>query len=398
MEDHGGAEGASSPLASAGRPAGTHRRDAHRAAGDPQPSRGGGVLVPLLGPAPGPRPQPAAVTETRRRALAFAVLAAALPLCLCLASASGSVALPPGSVLSSLGARLGLPDVFPLSPAGQTILWTVRLPRVLLAALVGGGLAVVGAALQSVFRNPMADSGLLGVGSGAALGAVLAVKLGWGQTFLALPVAAFAGAMAAVLAVYVLAHAAGRASLHGLLLTGLAVAALAGAGTSVLLVATEEFRVKTVLFWLAGGLEGRSWTHLQLGGALIVAGALLLLALARPLDVLSLGTEEAAALGLPVHLTRLGILAVSSLVAGAATSVAGSVPFVGLVAPHALRPLVGPLGRHLLPAAFLGGAVLVVLADLAARTLSAQMDLPLGALTAFVGAPYFLLALRASAG
>src|SRR5207249_4607820 len=150
------------------------------------------------------------------------------------------------------------------------------------AALVGGGLAVVGAALQSVFRNPMADSGLLGVGSGAALGAVLAVKLGWGQTFLALPVAAFAGAMAAVLAVYVLAHAAGRASLHGLLLTGLAVAALAGAGTSVLLVATEEFRVKTVLFWLAGGLEGRSWTHLQLGGALILAGAALLFALARP--------------------------------------------------------------------------------------------------------------------
>jgi iron complex transport system permease protein len=201
-----------------------------------------------------------------------------------------------------------------------------------------------------------------------------------------------------VLAVYALAHAGGRPSLHGLLLTGLAVAALAGAGTSVLLVATEEYRVRAVLFWLAGGLEGRSWTHLQLGGAFIVAGAALLLALARPLDVLSLGTDEAAALGLPVHVTRLGLLAASALVAGAATSVAGSVPFVGLVAPHALRPLVGPLGRHLLPAAFLAGAVLVVLADLASRTLNTQMDLPLGALTAFVGAPYFLIALRASEG
>ena len=202
------------------------------------------------------------MSESRRRRLAFAALAAALPLSICFAAAAGSVALPPASVLSAVGARLGLPDFSPLSAAGEAILWTVRLPRVLLAALVGGGLAVVGAALQSVFRNPMADSGLLGVGSGAALGAVLAVKLGWGQTFLALPVAAFAGAMAAVLAVYALAHAAGRASLHGLLLTGLAVSALAGAGTSVLLVATEEFRVKTVLFWLAGGLEGRSWTQI----------------------------------------------------------------------------------------------------------------------------------------
>lgn len=336
--------------------------------------------------------------EVPRRRVAFAALAAALPLALCLGAAAGSVALPALSVLSSLGASVGAPDFSPLGEAGQAILWTVRLPRTLLAALVGGGLAVVGAALQSVFRNPMADAGLLGVGSGAAFGAVLAVKLGWGQTFLALPIAAFAGAMAAVLAVYVLAHASGRASLHGLLLTGLAVAALAGAGTSVLLVATEEFRVKTVLFWLAGGLEGRSWTHLQLAGGLILAGAALLLALSRPLDVLSLGADEAAALGLPVHLTRLALLAAASLVAGAATSVAGSVPFVGLVAPHALRPLVGPLGRHLLPASFLAGGVLVVLADVAARTLSAQMDLPLGALTAFVGAPYFLLALRASEG
>jgi iron complex transport system permease protein len=338
------------------------------------------------------------VTESRRRRLAFAALAAALPLTLALGAVVGSVALPLASVMSSVGARLGLPDFSPLSESGQAILWSVRLPRVLLAALVGGGLAVVGAALQSVFRNPMADSGLLGVGSGAAFGAVLAVKLGLGQTFLAMPLAAFAGAMAAVLAVYALAHAGGRPSLHGLLLTGLAVAALAGAGTSVLLVATEEYRVRAVLFWLAGGLEGRSWTHLQLGGAFIVAGAALLLALARPLDVLSLGTDEAAALGLPVHVTRLGLLAASALVAGAATSVAGSVPFVGLVAPHALRPLVGPLGRHLLPAAFLAGAVLVVLADLASRTLNTQMDLPLGALTAFVGAPYFLIALRASEG
>jgi iron complex transport system permease protein len=230
------------------------------------------------------------------------------------------------------------------------------------------------------------------------MGAVLSVRLGWAtDLFLALPLSAFAGALAAVLAVYALAHAGGRATLHGLLLTGLAVSALASAGTSVLLVATEEYRVKTVLFWLAGGLEGRGWTHVQAGGGLIVAGVAALVVLARPLDILSLGEDEARALGLPVHGTRLGLLALAALVAGAATSVAGSVPFVGLMAPHALRRFVGPLGRHLLPASFLAGAVLVVLADVASRTVSPAMDLPLGSLTAFVGAPYFLFALRGEA-
>jgi len=200
--------------------------------------------------------------------------------------------------------------------------------------------------------------------------------------------------MGAVLAVYGIAHATGRPSLHGLLLTGLAVSALAGAGTSVMLVATDEFRVKTVLFWLAGGLEGRGSVHLQIGAAFVLAGCALLVLLSRPLDVLSLGTEEAAALGLAVSRTRLLILGLAALVAGACTALAGSVPFVGLVAAHALRPLVGPRGRHLLPASFLGGAILVVLADLLSRTTSSRIDLPLGALTAFVGAPYFLIALR----
>ena len=329
--------------------------------------------------------------------MAFAVLGIALPAAVVLASAAGAIWLPIGELLSSVAAAAGLGATSPLSAAGETILWTVRLPRVLLAAAIGGGLAVVGATLQAVFRNPMADAGLLGVGSGAAMGAVLAVRLGWAtDLFLALPLSAFAGAMTAALAVYVLAHAGGRGSVHGLLLTGLAVSSLAAAGTSVLLVATEEFRVKTVLFWLAGGLEGRGWTHLQVGGALVLAGVVLLGMLARPLDLLSLGEEEAAALGLPVHATRLGLLALAALVAGAATSVAGSVPFVGLMAPHALRRLVGPLSRHLLPASFLAGALLVVLADLASRTLSPSMDLPLGSLTSFMGAPYFLFAIRAS--
>lgn len=334
------------------------------------------------------------MTRTR----VFAALLALLPVTLLLCACAGSVWISPKGALASLSAAAGLGGGGALDAARETILWSVRLPRVLVAALVGGGLAVVGAVLQAVFRNPMADSGLLGVGAGAALGAVLAVNLGLGQVFLALPLAAFAGAMAAVGALYALAHAGGRPSLHGLLLTGLAVSALAGAGTSVLLVATEEFRVRTVLFWMAGGLEGRGWPHAAIAAAFVLGGCGLLLALSRPLDVLSLGTEEAAALGLPVHAARLLVMALASLVAGACTAVAGSVPFVGLVAPHALRALVGPSSRYLLPAAFLGGATLVMVADLLSRTLSERMDLPLGSLTAVVGAPYFLLALRSSEG
>ena len=209
-----------------------------------------------------------------RSRLVIPTLAAALALALLLATAAGSVPLPFGGVVGALLAKLGLPgDASSLGATGETILFTVRLPRVLLAALVGGGLAVVGAVLQAVFRNPLADSGLLGVGAGAALGAVLAVHLGLASAvFFALPLAAFAGALLAVLAVYFIAGASGRASLHGLLLTGIAVSALAGAMTSVLLVATEEFRVKTVLFWLAGGLDGRGWTHVQAAAAVRAPG------------------------------------------------------------------------------------------------------------------------------
>jgi iron complex transport system permease protein len=328
-------------------------------------------------------------------------MAVALPLALAVGAAVGSVPISFATMGRALLAALGLtaPAHGEAARAGEMIFWSLRLPRVLLAAIVGGGLAVVGAALQSVFRNPMADAGLLGVGSGAALGAVAAVKLGWAsEVFLALPLSAFVGAMAASALVYVLAHAWGRPTLSGLLLTGIAVAALASAGTSILLVATDEYRVKVVLFWLAGGLEGRSWPHLRAGAVFILAGVAGLVALSRVLDLLSLGEDEATALGLRVHGARLGILGLSALVAGAATSVAGSVPFVGLIAPHALRPLVGSRGRHLLPAAFLGGALLVVIADLAARSVSGRVDLPLGALTAFVGAPYFLVALRGSEG
>jgi iron complex transport system permease protein len=337
------------------------------------------------------------VSERPRQA--FAALALLLPLAFVAALAFGSVPLPVPGVLRSALARLGLPGASPLGEMDEIILWSVRFPRVVLAALVGGGLAVVGAALQSLFRNPLADAGLLGVGPGAALGAVLAVNLGWAhERFLALPMAACVGAFAALVLVYALAHIGGRPSLQGLLLTGLAVSALAAAGTSMLLVATEEFRVRIVLFWLAGGLEGRGWEHVLIAAVCVGLGSAGLALLSRPLDVLSLGEEEAAALSLRVHRVRLLVFGLAALVAGPVTAVAGAIPFVGLMAPHALRALVGPLSRRLLPASFLAGALLVVVADLAARGFGQNVELPLGSVTALVGAPYFLFALRSQEG
>jgi iron complex transport system permease protein len=339
------------------------------------------------------------MSERDRVRLVFGVLALALPLALLAALSIGSVMIPPFGVLGSAFARVGVPGAQALPETSEIILWSVRLPRVVIAGLVGGGLAVVGASLQSLFRNPLADAGLLGVGPGAALGAVLAVHLGWAhERFLALPLSACAGALCALLLTYALAHMGGRPSLSGLLLTGIAVGAVAAAGTSILLVAIEEFRVRTVLFWLAGGLEGRGFEHALLACAFVLPGATGLFLLSRTLDVLALGEEEATALSLPVHSARILVFGLCALVAGPVTAVAGAVPFVGLVAPHALRTLVGPLGRRLVPASFLAGAILVVVADLAARSLGRGMELPLGSVTALVGAPYFLVALRGQEG
>lgn len=290
---------------------------------------------------------------------------------------------------------LGLTSAPALDEARTIILGEIRLPRVLLAALIGGALALTGALLQAVFQNPMADASLLGVGSGAALGAVIAVKLGWSfDIFLALPAAAFAGALGAALIVYLVAENMRSSSLTSLILTGLAVSAFLSGVTSIVLIASEEFRVRTVFFWLAGGLEGRGYVHLGIAGALIVPACLAAATLHRPLDLLLLGDTEARALGLNVPRMRLVLLALAALLSGATTSIAGSVPFVGLMAPHAMRGLVGPRSSRLLPAAFLAGAILVVLSDLAARAISDRYDLPLGAITSLSGAPYLIHILR----
>jgi iron complex transport system permease protein len=267
----------------------------------------------------------------------------------------GAVQYTPMEVLSEALRVAGLPSSSSLDEAHTVILGEIRLPRVLLAALIGGALALTGALLQVVFQNPMADASLLGVGSGAALGAVVAVKLGWSfDIFLALPAAAFVGALGAALIVYLVAQGTRSSSLTSLILTGLAVSAFLSGLTSIVLIASEEFRVRTVFFWLAGGLEGRGFVHLGIAAALIIPACIAAALLHRPLDLLLLGDTEARALGLNVPRMRLLLLAIAALLSGATTSIAGSVPFVGLMAPHAMRSLVGP-ARFPSPARGLSG-------------------------------------------
>lgn len=323
------------------------------------------------------------------------LLASGLLLVILVALCLGTVRYTPGEVVAEGLRAAGLSQASWLDEAQTIILGQIRLPRVLLAALIGGGLALTGALLQIVFQNPMADASLLGVGSGAALGAVIAVRLGWSfDIFMALPAAAFVGALGAALAIYAVAQSSRSSSLTSLILTGLAVSAFLSGVTSIVLIASEEFRVRTVFFWLAGGLEGRGYVHLGIAATLILPACLATLMMNRPLDLLLLGETEARALGLNVSRMRLLLLALAAVVTGATTSVAGSVPFVGLMAPHAMRAFVGSRASRLLPAAFFAGAIIVVLADLIARGISDRYDLPLGAITSLSGAPYLLHILR----
>jgi iron complex transport system permease protein len=274
--------------------------------------------------------------------------------------------------------------------ARRIILVEVRLPRALLGFMVGGTLGLSGAVLQGYLRNPLAEPGILGISGGAALGAVIAIHSGVAQVVaLALPLAGLTGAALATLA---LATLAGRGTGSvTLILAGVAVSSLAAALTSLALnLAPNPFAASEMLYWLMGSLTDRSLTHVWLAAPLMAIGCILLASAARDLDALSLG--EAAAQNLGVDLTRLRWMVVSgtALGIGAATAVCGAISFVGLMVPHLLRPLTsGEPGQLLLPS-FLGGAALVLLADVALRIVSPMGDLRLGVLTALIGAPFFL--------
>ena len=270
------------------------------------------------------------------------------------------------------------------------IIQEIRLPRAILGLMIGATLGLSGAALQGYLRNPLAEPGLIGVSASASLGAVLAIYSGFSAMFpLGLPLAALA---AAILAVFIVQAMAGtRGGALSIILAGVAVSSFAGAMTSLALnLSSNPFAALEIMFWMLGSLTDRSMTHVWLSVPFMLVGWIMLAALARPLDALTLGRDAAASMG--IDMRRVQFLAVFGTAAsvGAATAVAGAIGFVGLVVPHLLRPLVGSLPSRLLPVSALGGACVLMTADILVRVVAPGRDLKLGVLTAIVGAPFFL--------
>lgn len=292
---------------------------------------------------------------------------------------------------AGIGIRQSLSALF-LGDGGPLtlVMREVRLPRAILAVLIGGSLGLAGAAMQGYLRNPLAEPGLIGVSGSAALGAVLAIHTGLAGAFaLGLPLAALTGALLGV--ILVMSLAGPRGTSLTLILAGIAVSALAGALTSLVLnLSPNPFAANEIVFWMMGSLTDRSMTHVWLALPFMAVGFALLAGLGRGLDAMTLGEDAAAAMGIRLVRLRLLLVLGTACVVGAGTAVAGAIGFVGLVVPHLLRPLVGAHPSRLLWASALGGAAMVLAADIAVRVILPARDLKLGVLTALVGAPLFL--------
>jgi iron complex transport system permease protein len=319
--------------------------------------------------------------------LVVAAIGAALGIAL------GSVAVPLGDTVSIIADRLLGTHLSSADAAMSAIVWDLRLPRVLTAVVVGAGLAVAGATFQGLLRNPLADPYVLGTASGAALGAAIALLipiralvLGFGLV----QVFAFVGALAAITTVYRLSRVSGLAPLTSLLLTGYAVASLLSAGLAMAMYLSGA-ALRQIFNYLLGSFQMASWERLLGAMPIVVIGCVLILARAKSLNGLLLGEEPASSLGINVGRERALLLSLASLVTAAAVTISGLIGFVGLVVPHVVRLLTGPNARSVIPISAIWGANLLVFADLAARVVG---DIPVGVVTAVIGAPFFLALLR----
>lgn len=288
-----------------------------------------------------------------------------------------------------------LPFILWERTAGYEVLVYIRLPRIILTVLVGSALGLTGASLQGLFRNPLADPGLIGITAGAALGASLWIVL-IGSSFLEMwgtPMAAFGMGSLVSWCVWKFAQVNGRVETVTLLLSGIALTSFAGAGIGIMTFMADDQQLRSLTFWLLGSVSGASWSLISVIFPFILVGMVLLLRSAPYLNILSLGESEAYHLGVSTESLKFQIVIGSALLAGAAVSAAGGIGFVGLVVPHLIRMIGGADHRLVLPASALGGAILLMGADLIARTIIAPMEMPVGTITALLGAPFFLLLL-----
>ncbi|MBE8470825.1 FecCD family ABC transporter permease [Streptomyces justiciae] len=300
-------------------------------------------------------------------------------------------------VWSTVVAHLGV-GTSELTPIRDGIVWQLRLPRTLLAAVCGAGLAVCGAVMQSLLRNPLADPFVLGVSSGASTGAVAVVVLGIGGGLVSVPAGAFLGALVSFALVLLLSHTLGG-STDRVVLAGVAAMQLFSALTSfVVMTAADAETTRGVLFWLLGSLSGAGWTDVGVCGAVLAVALVVCLSYARTLDAFAFGQDAAAALGVSVARTRLVLLSVTALLTAALVSSAGAIGFVGLVLPHAVRALAGPGHARLLPLSALAGAVFLVWVDTLARTVLDPQEVPVGVVTSLIGVPAFVAVLYRTRG
>jgi len=332
---------------------------------------------------------------TRRYALLQSALGALLLISCVVSLGFGSARVPVDVVWRILLHKaFGVGEV-DWSAGQEHIVWLIRVPRMLLGALVGAGLALIGAVLQAVTRNPLADPHLLGVTSGATLGAVIVVlHVGEIVGLLTLPIAAFIGALLSMLLVLAIASRHGRLDSDRLLLCGVAVSFVMMAVANTLLFLGDHRASSAVLFWMLGGLGLARWELLAIPSASVLLGLILLLGMARPLNALMAGEQTAVTLGLNARNVRLKVFLIASLMTGVLVAISGSIGFVGLMIPHIARRLVGAEHRRLLPVSALLGSVFLVWVDVAARTLIAPEDLPIGVATAAIGGLFFIGLMR----
>lgn len=341
-------------------------------------------------------PEDANRNRARRVSLAIGLPAGAA-LCLVVVVASfgiGPIPIAPADVITTIASRAGLGSEAP-SQLINSVVWDLRMPRVLFAAITGAALASAGAALQSLFNNPLADPGIIGVSGGASTGAVVAIValppmaasvINW-----IIPLAAFVGGLGATALIYLLARPGRATGTSRLLLVGIAVGSACAAVTGFCTYLADDAELQTVVFWQMGSLASITWPQLAAALTPVLLGGTALLAGRRRLDLLTLGERQAQHLGLNVSLARGVIIVATALLTAATVSFAGGIGFVGLVVPHIVRMAFGPRHHAVLPMSMLAGAILIVVADTAPRTLAPPSEIPLGLFTATLGAPFFLM-------